>query len=372
MKYLFVLCCLILLAGCGGNGQEPTIDQNIPVLPVDTLQVALEIGVEIGDSSNTFGAITSTLIDQRGRILVLDQAATCLKVFDSEGNFLLQVSRSGNGPGELVLPWDMFIMPDGRLAIPDLGKLGFVVFSDSLEYLEEVGLWPQNPPFQGTPISDDQYVAYKIDTDVADDGIVLRRTIALYSWGEEEWDQIFWQDSIVASMNEIVENPSVLIIDLLDPLSLSGNGSDGIYFSLKDSEEYLITGWNQAGEEIMSISMDLAPVNKTAEAIAAESTYVNNYISRMSGGGGAGMIFEPDLHRDMVTSVDIGPDGNLWIRRGTIDSPFFDIFSKEGELLHHVIFPSEGWSWKTSVSEEGILAWEEDPEEGYQVLYLLE
>ena len=372
MKYLFVLCCLILFAGCGGSGQEPTIDQNIPVLPVDTLQVALEIGVEIGDSSNTFGAITSTLIDQWGRILVLDQAATCLKVFDSEGNFLLQVSRSGNGPGELVLPWDMFMMPDGRLAILDLGKLGFVVFSDSLEYLEEVGLWPQNPPFQGTPISDNQYVAYKIDTDVADDGIVLRRTIALYSWGEEEWDQIFWQDSIVASMNEIVENPSVLIIDLLDPLNLSGNDSDEIYFSLKDSEEYLITGWNQAGEEIMSISMDLAPVNKTAEAIAAESTYVNNYISRMSGGGGAGMIFEPDLHRDMVTGVDIGPDGNLWIRRGTIDSPFFDIFSKEGELLHHVIFPVEGWSWRTSVSEEGILAWEEDPEDGYQVLYLLE
>ena len=129
MKYLFtVFGCLILIYGCSGNGQEPTIVQDIPTLPVDTLQVALEIGVEIGDSSNTFGAITSTMLDNKGRILVLDQVATCLKIFDSEGDFLLQVSRSGNGPGELVLPWDMFMMPDGRLVILDPGKLGFGPF----------------------------------------------------------------------------------------------------------------------------------------------------------------------------------------------------------------------------------------------------
>lgn len=74
----------------------------------------------------------------------------------------------------------------------------------------------------------------------------------------------------------------------------------------------------------------------------------------------------------MVIGVDIGPDGNLWVRRGITDIPFFDIFDTEGNLLHHTVFPRKGWSWRTSVSPEGILAWEEDPEEGYQVLYLLE
>jgi hypothetical protein len=56
-----------------------------------------------------------------------------------------------------------------------------------------------------------------------------------------------------------------------------------------------------------------------------------------------------------------------------MDMPFFDIFDPAtGELLRHVVFPVEGWSWVTDVSENGILAWEEDPELGYQQLYKLE
>ena len=373
MKYLLTaLSSLLLIFGCGGNGQEPIAVQDVPSLPVDTLAAVLEIGVELGDSTNTFGAIASAIIDHEGRIIVLDQVATCAKIYDHNGNYLRQVSRQGNGPGELGMPWGMFLMTDGKLMILDFGKRGFVVFNDSLQFIEEFGLWTQQPPLQGTPVSNNQYAAYKVDFDMVDEKILINRRVALYSYGEEEWDLILWQDSLELSMNDIVENPSVFFIDLLDPLVIGGNNSDRIYFSLKDAEEYRVTGWNPEGDEVLSISMDLAPVQKTAEEMAAESTYVTNYIGRMGGGGGASMEFEPDPFKDMVIGVDIGPDGNLWVRRGTIDTPFFDIFDTSGELLHHVVFPQDGWSWKTSVSPEGILAWEEDPEEGYQVLYLLE
>ncbi len=375
MKYLIsVLGFLVaVLSGCGGGGQEPADVQDAVLLPVDTLQAVLEIGVEFGDSTNTFGAITGAVLDQSGRILILDQVAACVKIYDSSGNYVQQLSRQGNGPGELVMPWGMFLMSDGRLMVLDPGKMGFVVFDDSLQFIEEIGLWVQNPPFKGTPVSGNRYVGYKIDSDMAEDKIVMNRRVALYTYGEEEWDLILWQDSIEASMSELVENPSMLIIDLLDPLSIGGNGSDRIYFSLRDGEEYRITGWNPEGEEILSISRDLIPVEKTPREIAAESTYVTNYVGRLGGGGGFTFEFEPDPYKDMVIGVDIGPDGNLWVRRGTSDIPFFDIFdAASGELLHHAVFPREGWSWRTSVSPEGIVAWEEDPEAGYQVLYLLE
>ncbi len=373
MKYLLtVLSSLLMISGCGGDGQEPAAVQDVPVLPVDTLQAILEIGVELGDSTNTFGAIIGTVIDQEGRILVLDQVATCLKVFDSNGIYLRQVSRQGNGPGELVMPWGMFLMADGRLMVLDLGKQGFVVFDDSLRFIEEIGLWSQQPPFQGTPVSDNQYAAYKVDFDMVDGNILVNRRVALYSYGEEDWNLILWQDSVEVNMNDVAENPLTFFIDILDPLNIGGNNLDRVYFSLKDSEEYRITGWNPEGEEVLSISMDLAPAAKSAEEMAAESTYVTNYASRMGGGGGPSLKFEPDPFKDMVIGVDTGPDGNLWVRRGTTDVPFFDIFDSEGNLLHHTVFPREGWSWKTSVSPEGILAWEEDPETGYQVLYLLE
>jgi len=372
MRYAPVLATILaILAACGGGEPEPTADDAI-TLPVDTLAPVLEIGEEIGDSTTTFAAITAATIDSQGRIIVVDQAAACLKVYDSEGEYITQVSRRGDGPGELTIPWGVFTWPDGRIVVTAPGKHGYVVFDDSLEFVEEVGLWTQNPPFQGTPVSDSQYVAYKIGQNAEGGELTLRRTVALYRWGQEEWDRILWQDSIQTTISEMMEDPSPVIMDLLDPLSITGNGEDGIFFALKDGEEYAVTGWDTTGTEILSIQRDMTPVEKTPEELEAESIYVTGYIQRMSGGGG-GMPFEfnPDPYKDMVVGVDIGPDGNLWARRGTRNEPFFDIYDLQGELLRHAIYPDDGWSWRTEVTPWGIIAWEDDPPEGYQRLYLL-
>ncbi len=74
----------------------------------------------------------------------------------------------------------------------------------------------------------------------------------------------------------------------------------------------------------------------------------------------------------MVISVDIGPDGNIWVQRGTMEQPLFDIFDLEGTLIGHKVFPETGWTWQFSLSPNGILAWEEDPELGYQQLFMVQ
>ncbi len=365
------IAVIALLVACGGGEPEPAADDAI-TLPVDTLRVGLEIGEEIGDSTTTFGAIAAATIDDRGRLIVVDQAAACLKVYDLDGSYIRQVSRRGSGPGELVMPWDLFTMPDGRLVVVAPGKQGFVVFDDSLEFVEEVALWAQNPPFQPVAVSDSSFVGYKIGQDMRDETIVMRRAVAIFQWGEEDWDTVLWKDSIEASMSEIMEDPSVFIIDLIDPLSIGGGPRQGIFFALKDAYDYSVTGWDTSGTEILSIRMDLSPVEKTEQEMADESLYVNSYIERISGGGGSPFEFNPDPHRDMVIGLDIGPDGNLWVRRGTTNAPFFDIYDLEGDLLGHAVYPDSAWSWRTEITPHGIVAWEDDPLEGYQKLYLLE
>jgi hypothetical protein len=62
----------------------------------------------------------------------------------------------------------------------------------------------------------------------------------------------------------------------------------------------------------------------------------------------------------------------VWVQRGTTDTPFFDIFQQNGELAGHAVFPEDGWSWTFTISPQGILAWEADPDEGYQRLFVLE
>ncbi len=371
MRHAAVLAVAIaLLAACGGGEPEPTADDAI-TLPVDTLQVAFEIGEEIGDSTNTFAAITAATIDDQGRIIVVDQAAACLKVYDSDGSYIRQVSRRGDGPGELSMPWDLFTMPDGRLVVVAPGKQGFVVFDDSLEYVEEIALWTQNPPFYPVALSDSSFAGYKIGQDMRDETIVMRRAVAIFDWGEEEWDTVLWQDSMEASMSEIMEDPSVFIIDLIDPMSIGGGPDTGIFFSLKDAHDYSVTGWDTTGTKILSIQRDLTPVEKTPEEMAEESLFVTSYVQRISGGGGMPFEFNPDPYKDMVIDLGIGPDGNLWVRRGTRSEPFFDIYDLQGSLLRHAVFPDDGWSWQTEVTPDGIIAWEDDPLEGYQKLYLL-
>ena len=375
MKYLKTLCVIgMLLSGCGsGNGSPEGTAADDTTMPVDTLQVEFVIGEELGDSTNTFSSIVAAMVLDDGRILVQDQVEGAMKLYTPAGEYISHIARRGSGPGELGMPWGMFSFPDGRIAALDLMKQGFVIFDDSPEYLEELALWPQNPPFQGTAVSDSQFVAYKISQEAAESRITVTRTVALYEYGEEDWEKALWQDSIETTMSDLMRDPSVLIIDTLDPLSICSGPAGNVYFSLKDGEDYTITELDLAGQVVRKITLELSPVEKTDEEIAAESTYVTNYVARMSGGGGGFQFeFNPDPYKDMVVDLAIGPDGNLWARRGTRPTPFFDVYDPAtGELLRHVVFPEEGWSWILSVSENGILAWEEDPELGYQQLYRL-
>ncbi|MCD4702327.1 MAG: 6-bladed beta-propeller, partial [Candidatus Aegiribacteria sp.] len=373
IRLFIVNYCIILLitliTGCGRDQELP--DDQI-TLPVDTLQVTLEIGEEIGDSTNIFGSIIAAGIDEQGRIIVLDEIEACLKVFDMQGNYIQQVSRRGAGPGELMYPKGFFIMPDGRIGINSSDKSGYIIFDDSLKFVEEISLWQDNSPYHVTPISNSRLVTCRFEENIWNETNFLRHTIAIYGWREEEWDTFLWKDSIEITENDFIKNPSAIINYIMfDRISTCSNEDGNIYFAPKDSYEYRITGWDSTGTEILTITRDMTAVMKTPEEITDEIFYATSYLQRSSGRP-LPFEFHPAPYRNMIIDVGIGPSGNLWVRRGTRNEPFFDIYDLDGNLLHHAVFPDDGLSWETEVTSHGILAWEADPLEGYQKLYLIE
>jgi len=360
---------LVLVTGCSTN--EETGEDAVR-LPVDTLEVIAGIGVEVGDSTNTFAAIADVRIDERGRVLVLDEVEACIKVFDSEGNYIQQVSRRGEGPGELDDPVGLFVMPDGRVGVVDQGKHGYVVFNDSLRFHEEIGLWATNSPYHVTPISNDEIAACRYDDRARGEFDVLSRTVAVYSWGEQDPDTVLWQDSLETTFADAIDNLSMLLdYALFNSISTCSDGNGTIYFAPADPHVYEITGWDSTGTVVLEISRELEPVEKTQEDIESETFYANSYLQRISTGP-VPFEYEPAPYRIMVDELGFGPDGNLWVKLGTHNETFFDIYDLNGRLLRHAVFPTDGWSWETEVTPHGILAWEEDPLSGYQVLYLLE
>ncbi len=364
-------CCIALLASvtsCGRVGPRQTIDDLI-TLPVDTLEALFEIGEEIGESSSIFGSILAAGIDDQGRIFVLDEIETCLKVYDLQGNYIQNVSRRGAGPGELIYPKGMFIMPDGRIGIVSSDKQGYIVFDDSLQFIEEVSLWPVNSPYHVSALSNTRLVVCRYDESTQTD--FVRHTVAIYDWGKAEWDTLLWKDSMVITIDDCFNNPSIIHrYALLNRQSTASNRNGIVYFAPLDPFEYRVIGWDSSGTEVLNFTRDLTPVAKSPEEIENEIISVDSAIrtrgSRPIPGG-----FRPAPYRNMVINLGIGPDENLWVQRGTLTEPFFDIYDLEGNLLRHAIFPVDSWSWETEITPQGVLAWELDPPEGYQKLYLL-
>jgi len=365
--YFISLLLLNLVVGCGRKKSEQKPDDLI-TLPVDTLQVAFEIGEELGDSTNTFWSIIAADIDDQERIYVLDFVDSSVKVYDIQGNFMQQVTRRGEGPGELLRPRGLSLMPDGRLVINAPSKKGFVVFDDSLQFLEEISLWQNNSPYHVSPLTNDKLVICRYDDNT--ETCVMRHTVAIYNWGEANWETLLWKDSLMVSSSDFDRDPSPSVLfGSFHLLSTYGDGNGRVYFGQVDSCSYMVIGWDSIGTEVLSVTRDMTPVKKTPEEIADEAVYLNSSFQRQ--GGPSSWELRPSEYEDMISEVGIGPDENLWVRRGTHNEPFFDIYDLDGNLLHHAVFPAEGWSWKTKITPHGILAWELDPLDGYQKLYLL-
>lgn len=360
---------LLILASSGGDGELSPEVVNAPAFPVDTLEITGYIGEELGDSTNTFGILADAEYHQStGNILVLDSGAACFREYTPSGEYIRQISRNGSGPGELSFVTFEFFQMGGNVVALNIMKQGFVVFDDSLNYLEEISHWTQNPPTQSVAVSDSLFAAYKPDFAEAGEGrFVMFRRVVLYPYGEEDYTMVLWEDSMELTISDLIANSSDLINDFLLGIAMGGN-EELILFSLKVSEDYTVHGWHSDGTEAFTISMPLEQVPKTDEEIAEEKAYMEGFMGQM----GAEMEFTPEPYRDMVISVDIGPDGNIWVQRGTMEQPFFDIFDMEGTLIGHKVFPESGWTWQFSLGPDGILAWEDDPELGYQQLFMVQ
>lgn len=368
----FVFCAILFCClGCGTHPKEILMDSKILLLQVDTLTLHLEIGQEFGDSTNTFSSILSSTIDENHRILVLDELEACIKVFNLDGNYIQQVSRRGSGPGELISPGGLFLGPGHTVGVIDMNTHGLVVFDDSLDYFKDIRRWNQDTPYHVSTLSENRIVVCELRQEEEEGVFIMRRLISIYRWDTEEQPILLWQDSLVESESDFIQSPSETFrYVFFNELSTSGNRQLGVFFAPRDPEVYSVTGWDSTGTVIFQINKEMIQVEKSEEEYDAETFYVAIEMQRSSGRS-LPFTYYPERYRDMIADVGIGPDSMLWVRRGTYTELFFDIYDLNGNLIRHAIYPQSSFSWQTEITPRGILAWELDPLEGYQKLYLI-
>jgi len=335
MKFKFTCAiCAVLITLVSGCGEEP--ESSISYLPeeMETLSVSYTIGVETGDSTETFGALTDVCHNTGGDILVLDQTICGVKVFSSEGEYIRQVGRSGSGPGEILMPLYITGLYDGRLFVHDPMSNAFVSYDSAFNYIENISLWDNGPPIEGCAIAESSYAGIVLGFDMERDQPMIIRTIGQYSDSREP-DILYFQDEVPFDFSDFTNILSSMIFSF----SLAADSQGRFFYSPMSSETYEVFAFAADGSELFHITKDIPQVEKTPEEMEDEILYIESWANRI-GMQGVVIEWEPDPYRTFIKAIGIDGDERLWVARGTELEPVFDVYDMSGSHLSSAQLPT--------------------------------
>ncbi len=87
------------------------------------------VGADEGESWEMLSNVVAMGFDRTDQLFVLDQGNHRVLVFDARGRFVRQFGKQGGGPGEFQAPMGLLVLNDGRVAVLDLGKRAWSVFT---------------------------------------------------------------------------------------------------------------------------------------------------------------------------------------------------------------------------------------------------
>jgi hypothetical protein len=105
------------------------------------LTPVLKLGdLETEDENFVFARPVSVVVDESGRIYVLDSQEGRIQKYDKDGKYLATLGRKGQGPGEFQVPSGLALDLDGSLIVSDLRNRTKVWLSPEGRYLKSVDL----------------------------------------------------------------------------------------------------------------------------------------------------------------------------------------------------------------------------------------
>lgn len=122
-----LLAVALLAANAGAQGRVVTLpraDRPLAGAPA----TVYTLGAAEGSEEQMFGIIAGVAFDAAENLYVLDRQNARVMVYGPNGRFLRQIGRKGQGPGELMIPTQMAVAPDGGVTVHDIGAGRMSVF----------------------------------------------------------------------------------------------------------------------------------------------------------------------------------------------------------------------------------------------------
>lgn len=300
----------------------------------------LRLGSADEGGPELFGSIADFLVDDDGRIHVLDRQEKEIRVFDADGAHVRTYARSGAGPGELRDPIGLAARND-RVWVVDPGNARYAVFDTSGAFVETVRrrVGSYSVPWRGG--FDEDGRLWEVSSISGENG--SRRAILRL---DEEWaprDTFFLPD---------VEEEAFVLERGRSRMSAGVPFAPSLFFGIAPSGRHLWVGYSAEyrfakttleGDTLLVVEREHDPVPVTGEDRERELERLE-WFTRQGGKVDRGRI--PDTKPAFGWSFAT-PDGGVWVGQEPDSYPVvdsrFDVFDSEGRYLGRIDSPLLPW-----------------------------
>jgi len=129
LRLVGTLLTVFVITGCSGKEEYKPIDIK--------LEKDLTIGGSEEDINQVFKFIKSANVDEQGNIYILDPNLSVVRKFDKNGQFLWELNKKGQGPGEFMRIIDLAIGREGKVYIADQNNRKIMIFSSKGHFVDE-------------------------------------------------------------------------------------------------------------------------------------------------------------------------------------------------------------------------------------------
>jgi len=372
MKDLFAVtftCMLMLLITCGNKDVDDDA-RSVPDGQIEHFELIVvdSIGVEMGDSNYVFGTLQALTHGPDGLVYALDMLDCCMKVFSPEGEFVRRISGEGSGPGEISNPIAMAVTGNGRIFVSSPGGGLINCFLTTGEWEGIAAEFNYGVPMTMIGVDGNAYIGIRLSTEPVNEVWSCAFSIGRYEESSEP-AVLYFTDSFPFDPADLTTTLRKSLFGYTCAADRNGN----VYFAPLSSEKYEITVFSPEGDTLLEISRDAERIAKSEEEIQLEKEWVEV----LFGGHDAGSMvveYNPDPCRNMIADIGVDSEGRIWVRRGTVLSPVFDVYDSDGNMMFTAEAPAiadEPQLWDFVIDEYGIMAYPRNPED-YQKIYILE
>lgn len=322
-----------------------------PIYTEDVLQLEEDLAIMSPDDEELmFQTLTFLAVDDEENIYVSDSKAGHILVFDKQGEFLRKIGKRGQGPGEMLYPFEILILAQKELMVNDTRQAKVHFFTLGGEYIRQMTT-SKMPAFR-RPKADSR-------GNIIGGYVITGEPIKSVL---KKFDSELQPKFELASIVTITQPPVIEYFEMRRTTSLVWNVSKDDEIIWGDIKKYEIHVHNPEGECVKKIIKEYDGVAITKKE---EEKLIKDWIGDRPVPNTITLKFPKSYPPFIRFTCDEG--GRIFVqtyeKTEDEEKDFYDIFDSEGKYIARTTFKVRPQIWKNKM----MYCVEED-EEGFQVI----